>query len=180
MGQKLMATFNDYKLLNYYYCNHTCTVKKTDCEYDGYQDPHDCSKCRCPSGFVGNKCENLAPSYGYCGPWTYDAKSFPQTMGIWGLSNCYFRIISQNFNKIKLIIKELFIHGYDHYSYDKCIEGKGLDIKYRESKGPMGICFCVSPSYVPIIIDSESHVVVIHYVGTYGMHQVEIEYQELL
>uniref|UniRef100_A0A0N4ZEC6 Metalloendopeptidase n=1 Tax=Parastrongyloides trichosuri TaxID=131310 RepID=A0A0N4ZEC6_PARTI len=95
MGQRVMVTFNDYKLLNYYYCNNTCTSRKTNCQNDGYQDPNNCDKCKCPSGYVGNECQNIAPSENECGSWTYDAQPYKQNLRVCGRINCYIRIISQ-------------------------------------------------------------------------------------
>ena len=32
------------------------------CQRDGYQDPKNCHRCRCPDGFGGPYCETVAPS----------------------------------------------------------------------------------------------------------------------
>ena len=32
------------------------------CQRDGYQDPNDCTKCRCPEGFGGTYCEAQSDS----------------------------------------------------------------------------------------------------------------------
>ena len=31
------------------------------CQRGGYQDPKDCSKCKCPDGFGGTYCDQYAP-----------------------------------------------------------------------------------------------------------------------
>ena len=31
------------------------------CQHGGYQDPKDCTRCRCPDGWSGSYCETLAP-----------------------------------------------------------------------------------------------------------------------
>ena len=31
------------------------------CERDGYQDPNHCNRCRCPDGFSGTYCHDVAP-----------------------------------------------------------------------------------------------------------------------
>ena len=32
------------------------------CNHHGYQDPLDCTRCRCPDGWTGRYCDDLAPS----------------------------------------------------------------------------------------------------------------------
>ena len=40
----------------------TCSYKlPRSCERGGYQDPTDCFKCKCPDGFGGMYCEQVAP-----------------------------------------------------------------------------------------------------------------------
>uniref|UniRef100_A0A0N5A6X3 Metalloendopeptidase n=1 Tax=Parastrongyloides trichosuri TaxID=131310 RepID=A0A0N5A6X3_PARTI len=58
IGQRKSATFNDYKYLNFLYCNETC--KKFPylyCDSPGYQNPNNCFSCICPSGKEGTNCE---------------------------------------------------------------------------------------------------------------------------
>uniref|UniRef100_A0A0N4ZJI4 Metalloendopeptidase n=1 Tax=Parastrongyloides trichosuri TaxID=131310 RepID=A0A0N4ZJI4_PARTI len=179
MGQRVMATFNDYKLLNYYYCNDTCTPRKLDCEYDGYQDPNNCTICKCPSGFVGSECQNIAPSSADCGEYGYTANFGVQTIFKSGEKDCYFKIVGTSGKKIKITIREMFIFGHDVTSNRACVEGKGLDIKYRKSKAPMGLCFCQNVQTLPIVIESEDNVVYLHYRGTYHDHKITIEYQQI-
>uniref|UniRef100_A0A0N4ZLH2 Metalloendopeptidase n=1 Tax=Parastrongyloides trichosuri TaxID=131310 RepID=A0A0N4ZLH2_PARTI len=179
MGQRVMATFNDYKLLNYYYCNDTCTPRKSDCEYDGYQDPNNCTICKCPSGFVGSECQYITPSSSDCGSWGYTAGSTTQTISISGEKDCYFKIVASNDKKIKMTLRKIFVFGFDTTSVRSCVEGLGLDIKYRKSKAPMGVCFCQQPENLPIVIESEDNVVYLHYRGTYDSHRITIEYQQI-
>ncbi|KAK2191475.1 hypothetical protein NP493_53g21035 [Ridgeia piscesae] len=48
------------------------------CERDGYQDPNHCYRCRCPDGFGGTYCHEVAPSVNAdCGG-TVQATSSPQ------------------------------------------------------------------------------------------------------
>lgn len=32
------------------------------CQHGGYQDPNSCDRCKCPDGFSGPYCQNVAPS----------------------------------------------------------------------------------------------------------------------
>ena len=41
----------------------TCTDHlDKSCQNEGYQDPTDCSRCRCPDGLGGRYCTRVAPS----------------------------------------------------------------------------------------------------------------------
>uniref|UniRef100_A0A0N4Z8U0 Metalloendopeptidase n=1 Tax=Parastrongyloides trichosuri TaxID=131310 RepID=A0A0N4Z8U0_PARTI len=57
MGQKSQLSFTDTQLINKHYCR-KCPGKN-NCKHGGYLSYKDCNKCICPSGFTGNKCENI-------------------------------------------------------------------------------------------------------------------------
>uniref|UniRef100_A0A0N5A6X1 Metalloendopeptidase n=1 Tax=Parastrongyloides trichosuri TaxID=131310 RepID=A0A0N5A6X1_PARTI len=64
MGQTKYVTFYDYKYLNLLYCNNSCDHRpKIQCFNSGYQDPKDCTKCVCPSGFIGWNCSENPISF---------------------------------------------------------------------------------------------------------------------
>uniref|UniRef100_A0A0N4Z891 Metalloendopeptidase n=1 Tax=Parastrongyloides trichosuri TaxID=131310 RepID=A0A0N4Z891_PARTI len=68
MGQTEYVTFYDYKYLNLLYCNDSCKHRpKIQCFNSGYQDPKDCTKCVCPSGFIGWNCSENPISFDKCG-----------------------------------------------------------------------------------------------------------------
>ncbi|ELT97502.1 hypothetical protein CAPTEDRAFT_221461 [Capitella teleta] len=64
MGQRTGLSYLDIKLANLAYCSGSCSGSlEKSCEVGGYQDPNDCTRCRCPDGFAGAYCEDLATSF---------------------------------------------------------------------------------------------------------------------
>ncbi|ELT92490.1 hypothetical protein CAPTEDRAFT_91110, partial [Capitella teleta] len=65
LGQRTGLSFLDAKIINEAYCDGACSDDLPyACKHGGYQDPNDCSRCKCPDGFTGYLCESLAPSNG--------------------------------------------------------------------------------------------------------------------
>ena len=67
-GQRLVVTFLDAKRINLHY---NCLAQSCSgrglaraCANGGYQDPNDCAKCTCPTGFGGDFCQEPTPSAG--------------------------------------------------------------------------------------------------------------------
>uniref|UniRef100_A0A0N5A0T0 Metalloendopeptidase n=1 Tax=Parastrongyloides trichosuri TaxID=131310 RepID=A0A0N5A0T0_PARTI len=182
MGQKIKVSFNDYKLINKYYCDKNCTGKKLNCRNSGYQDPNNCTRCVCPNGFSGTKCENLTSSDSGCPRSHYDIKNVSLNSGLTGgefiffngTRSCYVNITNQSGNQIKLTMKYLKLYNRD--TKKRCIEGQGFQIKYGKDKGSMGLCFCKSYSGHQFDLISETDKVYIHYNGTSGTDGVVIDY----
>ncbi|XP_062566916.1 zinc metalloproteinase dpy-31-like [Saccostrea cucullata] len=61
LGQRQEFSFYDAKLANLAYCQDVCdpSLLAKPCLHDGYQDPKNCSKCRCADGLGGDYCENV-------------------------------------------------------------------------------------------------------------------------
>uniref|UniRef100_A0A915APT0 Peptidase M12A domain-containing protein n=1 Tax=Parascaris univalens TaxID=6257 RepID=A0A915APT0_PARUN len=55
IGQRNGPSFSDAKKVNFAYCNGTCSYR-LQCQYGGYTDPKDCSRCRCTEGLGGTLC----------------------------------------------------------------------------------------------------------------------------
>ncbi|KAH9510299.1 Zinc metalloproteinase nas-30 [Bulinus truncatus] len=64
LGQREAMSFFDVKLANMAYCKDSCPSAAFSCLHDGYPDPKDCSRCRCPDGLSGSVCQYAAPSVG--------------------------------------------------------------------------------------------------------------------
>ncbi|RUS71254.1 hypothetical protein EGW08_020989 [Elysia chlorotica] len=67
MGQRERMSFYDIKAANMAYCKDVCSTVTFSCLHDGYPDPKDCSRCRCPDGLHGSRCQAAAPSVESCG-----------------------------------------------------------------------------------------------------------------
>ena len=66
-GNREALSFTDIKQMNMLYCSRVCgSGNSQGCENGGYADPRDCSRCRCPEGFGGRRCESVQASRG-CG-----------------------------------------------------------------------------------------------------------------
>lgn len=66
IGQSVQLSFQDTKLLNLMYCADACSNQPLNglCQNGGYQDPNNCSKCRCPDGYSGTYCTELEAAQG--------------------------------------------------------------------------------------------------------------------
>nr|XP_022292802.1 zinc metalloproteinase nas-36-like [Crassostrea virginica] len=64
MGQTNALSFYDLLPINYFYCHNKCAGAWTasKCKYGGYNDPNNCSKCKCPDAFGGENCTGIRAS----------------------------------------------------------------------------------------------------------------------
>ncbi|KIH68630.1 astacin [Ancylostoma duodenale] len=58
IGQRDGISFKDAKMINLRYCTKLCR-RKLPCANEGYTDPNNCNKCRCPKGYGGVYCTQL-------------------------------------------------------------------------------------------------------------------------
>uniref|UniRef100_A0A0N4ZM59 Metalloendopeptidase n=1 Tax=Parastrongyloides trichosuri TaxID=131310 RepID=A0A0N4ZM59_PARTI len=172
MGQKQTYSFNDYKLLNFYYCRELMNPKIV-CENGGYSDPNRKNFCKCPHGYRGKRCEELKGSDLSCNDieLTADSKKI-KTLKIDGIKNCVYRITAQNGYKIQL---ELITVNTKKNSV--CMKNRGLEVKYREDKGVVGLCLC--GFYENIKLKSEIRDVLVLYTGLKEDNKVVIKYKAL-
>uniref|UniRef100_A0A0N4ZGQ0 Metalloendopeptidase n=1 Tax=Parastrongyloides trichosuri TaxID=131310 RepID=A0A0N4ZGQ0_PARTI len=175
MGQKLNVAFNDYKLLNRYFCNDTCHYIRPElhCRRRGYRHPLICLKCLCPFPFTGVNCENLYSSSSNC-PYHHLMASVNYTESITFRESrkCYTIIEAKNPGKhVKLTLTSQTL---DNFS--PCTRTDGMiEVKYREDKSVMGLCLC---GYItsPVTITSEDTHVVIAYLGSSRYHSAKFLY----
>uniref|UniRef100_A0A1I7SG82 Metalloendopeptidase n=1 Tax=Bursaphelenchus xylophilus TaxID=6326 RepID=A0A1I7SG82_BURXY len=135
MGQRQELTFNDVKKINLAYCPFRCLLK-LDCQYSGYTDPKDCSKCRCPSGLSGQTCSKALRTASKCGRLYHTATSEIKTLSFEGKGECNFLIKAKDGAKIRLHWEKLFI-----FESQPC-QNSYVEIKYHKDLGTTGARFC--------------------------------------
>ncbi|CEF70052.2 Astacin-like metalloendopeptidase [Strongyloides ratti] len=171
IGQRTQLSFNDIKLLNFYYCNSICK-NNLKCLHNGYPDSNNCNICKCPRFFDGKNCYKLKKSDFSCKKQEMEAKYYIKTLKVYGKKNCYFKIYTENGFKIKINIKKILLNHLDICEPDKSIE-----INYLIDKSVSGAMFCGLTKN--IIIKSEGIDVVIHYIGSKSEDLMELEYQKI-
>uniref|UniRef100_A0A0N4Z4F7 Metalloendopeptidase n=1 Tax=Parastrongyloides trichosuri TaxID=131310 RepID=A0A0N4Z4F7_PARTI len=172
MGQDYKLSFNDAKLINKAICKNVCKTKINKCRNGGYQDPNQCSKCKCPNGFSGMYCHKIGKSDRKCGKQLLKATSSKGTLSKIGKMSCNYLIESKEKKKIELIIKSV-----NTTTYRPCFENMGLEIKYDLDKGTTGLCLC--GTYSNIKLQSKSSNVLIQYNGEDKKNYFKIYYKQI-
>uniref|UniRef100_A0AC35U7Q5 Zinc metalloproteinase n=1 Tax=Rhabditophanes sp. KR3021 TaxID=114890 RepID=A0AC35U7Q5_9BILA len=172
MGQYNALVFSDIKILNYHYCNDTCSIKIMGCQNGGYQNPKACDSCRCPSGFGGLLCDKVNRTSSNCGKLDLKATKNVQTLSKSGNSNCYWRITADPGMKIKVTIQSAKLTFWF-----PCWTGYGLEVKFRKDLAVSGAMFCGTTKNKSMT--SESNVVVIHYPGGSTIFHFKLTYQQV-
>uniref|UniRef100_A0A0K0FRL3 Metalloendopeptidase n=1 Tax=Strongyloides venezuelensis TaxID=75913 RepID=A0A0K0FRL3_STRVS len=183
IGQQNNHTFNDIKLINFLYCNETCNnaTKKPECKNHGYQDPRNCSRCKCPHGFAGDTCEKLKPQSNItlCGDQFINATTNEQVLTKKGIMNCTYKIKSYSSKKIKIIVKNITANPPpDPKEHLYCFQEMALEIKHRRDKSITGLNIC-GDATIPIIVTSEGSSAIILWYGKQENHSFNLTYQEI-
>uniref|UniRef100_A0A0K0FRV3 Metalloendopeptidase n=1 Tax=Strongyloides venezuelensis TaxID=75913 RepID=A0A0K0FRV3_STRVS len=183
IGQHNNYTFNDIKLVNYFYCNQTCnsTTPRLECKNYGYQDPRNCSRCKCPHGFAGDTCENLKPQSNttLCGDQTINATSNEKVLTRTGIMECTYQINTNSTKKLKITVQNMTANpapNPEEHLY--CFQKMALEIKHREDKSITGLNIC-GDAKVPINVTSEGNSTIILWYGKHENHSFNLTYQEI-
>uniref|UniRef100_A0A0N5BU64 Metalloendopeptidase n=1 Tax=Strongyloides papillosus TaxID=174720 RepID=A0A0N5BU64_STREA len=165
MGQRSYMSFNDYKKINFAYCNkcnNTTTTKKIkeknkekvngkenkkgnknetentiQCLNGGYFHYDNCTKCICSFGYTGDLCNRIVESSKECNTTKFNATSKMFYHWIAGPYKCYFYLTAQKRKKIQIVIY------YSSAPYkDVCTEDISHQIKYLKDKGSTGLLLC--------------------------------------
>uniref|UniRef100_A0A0N4ZEP2 Metalloendopeptidase n=1 Tax=Parastrongyloides trichosuri TaxID=131310 RepID=A0A0N4ZEP2_PARTI len=163
IGQRKSVSFNEYKLINFMYCNKTCskTKKKPECWFGGYQNPNDCEKCLCPYPLAGYKCQGFLPMSYYCSRITsFTARRQVDFFGFKAHTNCYALVQTPKPDqRIHIRVRRTWLSNQEICTRDYSM----LEIKYKADKSLMGVCFC--GAVYDHEFDSESDVVYFIYHG---------------
>lgn len=102
LGQRAGISFKDAKMINLRYCAGICS-NKLPCANDGYTDPNDCQRCRCPPGYGGLYCNEIEQSS--CGKelWATPRMQTLNSGPVYANSNCVWQIRSAG-RRIQLTI----------------------------------------------------------------------------
>uniref|UniRef100_A0A1I7XYQ2 Zinc metalloproteinase n=1 Tax=Steinernema glaseri TaxID=37863 RepID=A0A1I7XYQ2_9BILA len=161
IGQREALTFYDVKIINSVYCNDVCP-KQLPCMHNGYTDPLDCSKCRCPSGLAGTLCDTVQKTSKKCGEVELQATTDYQTVSFKGIGHCNY-LIKGNGRKIEVIVEKYppFIKS------DQVCQQTYLEVKYKEDLGLTGARFCGRNRVQRVSFEESSDTVLLLYKGTY-------------
>uniref|UniRef100_A0A0N5A6R1 Metalloendopeptidase n=1 Tax=Parastrongyloides trichosuri TaxID=131310 RepID=A0A0N5A6R1_PARTI len=158
LGQDVMLTFNDFKLINYYYCITNSL----------------CLQCICPKEFEGDKCEKIKSRSSHNCP-TQERIAVANKeyfISDIGTKRCMFYIKSKNEGRVHIRLTTVRTRPRE-----LCIPNVGLEVKYLKDKGVTGLCLC--GYYKNIKIISEGNDIVITYTGIDERNYFEMYYQEI-
>uniref|UniRef100_A0A0K0DV26 Metalloendopeptidase n=1 Tax=Strongyloides stercoralis TaxID=6248 RepID=A0A0K0DV26_STRER len=164
-------SFNDYKLLNIYYCDKKCP-EKLNCLNYGYTDPNDCTKCRCPTFYGGTYCEKKRVSDEGCPHSEIRLNQREASFTITGIKTCFFYISTEERKRIKISLGPSTRLYVNPLSNTWCPVGKGLEIRHVADKGSTGALFCGKHKGFATL--SEANYTNLKYVGTSEEDRLEL------
>uniref|UniRef100_A0A0N4Z1K2 Astacin domain-containing protein n=1 Tax=Parastrongyloides trichosuri TaxID=131310 RepID=A0A0N4Z1K2_PARTI len=153
MGHDSDLSFNDQKLINLALslCNpQKCSVNLTqECQNYGYQNPNNCNKCICPTGFEGQFCEKMISSDNECnGTSNISVTEEASEIKLNGRMNCYYNITTSKNHRIEFNIKH--VKTGDQLI---CYSGVGFELKHRKDVGATGLCLCKEKKNITVRTD---------------------------
>uniref|UniRef100_A0A0N5A618 Metalloendopeptidase n=1 Tax=Parastrongyloides trichosuri TaxID=131310 RepID=A0A0N5A618_PARTI len=176
VGQKEILSFNEFKVLNLYYCSQRCSKQnRTTCLNSGYPDPKFCNHCKCPYPFIGNQCERLENSSSRCPIKNIiSTNSSEQTLSLNNSYYCYITIKAPEGKRNQIKVIEL---KFPDYSI--CARGtNNVEIIYKADRGVMGICICGSITQ-NFTIESENYLAFIIYYSSDASNSFKFSVQAI-
>ncbi|GMT35897.1 hypothetical protein PFISCL1PPCAC_27194, partial [Pristionchus fissidentatus] len=165
IGQRADISFVDVKHANRLYCSHICK-RSLNCENGGYEDPLDCSRCKCPPGIGGTRCERIATSNPGCGGEIL-VTGLWQTLSNNKIGECYWKLYTPS-GKIHFEVLE------SNYKCDSSCADNYLEIKHTVKLEQTGFRQCCNAVPGPII--SEGNEVIISSVAVEKPSNFTIRY----
>uniref|UniRef100_A0A0N5A3B4 Astacin domain-containing protein n=1 Tax=Parastrongyloides trichosuri TaxID=131310 RepID=A0A0N5A3B4_PARTI len=174
MGQEYGLSFNDYKVLNNFYCSSNCINKPNICLNGGYLNPNNCRECLCSNGYGGIFCHIGASKDAKClGDFILVSPNFVKNINLKGKMTCSYAISSSFKTKIKIKVISVFTEVYS-----PCYEKMGLEVKYFADQGATGLCLCGKFDNITLI--SETNIIMIEYNGMEDNNYVNIELKQII
>uniref|UniRef100_A0A0N5A0B1 Metalloendopeptidase n=1 Tax=Parastrongyloides trichosuri TaxID=131310 RepID=A0A0N5A0B1_PARTI len=170
------ASFNDYKLLNKYYCQNSCKQNlEKKCKNSGYQDPTNCKICVCPRGLTAPDCSVINYNFNVkCGHLKIYPSNHLKHFVKSDVSYCLYHL-SVPFGK-HIFIRFPGFKGI--FRKKECSLKNSIEVKYK-GLGEPGICLCYNENFGDPEIVSEGNVMLVIYNFAYYETYVHFEYMML-
>uniref|UniRef100_A0A0K0FX47 Metalloendopeptidase n=1 Tax=Strongyloides venezuelensis TaxID=75913 RepID=A0A0K0FX47_STRVS len=168
-GQNERLSFADAKIVNLHYCTQKC-INKISCYNGGYQNPKDCTKCKCPQGFHGKYCDEFPPQVSGCPSPCYNVKSEQQSIQFAGPVNCTVHLRTQVGRKIRMNINKSRFYEYNKDYF--CYSFNTFEVKYFADKTVTGARFCGSDYNIPVASENHHIVLIFSSISRYSDAQV--------
>uniref|UniRef100_A0A914DA41 CUB domain-containing protein n=1 Tax=Acrobeloides nanus TaxID=290746 RepID=A0A914DA41_9BILA len=124
--------------------NQDICKNQISCQYGGYPNPHDCTKCKCPAGLAGVLCESLPISTFGCGGELF-ATAVWQTLTNTIEGECFWRINAPTNQRIHFEVLEA------NFECDSSCAENYLEIKHTDNFQRTGFRQCCNAAPGPII-----------------------------
>ncbi|CAJ0947005.1 unnamed protein product, partial [Mesorhabditis belari] len=134
IGQRADISFIDVKHANHLYCNDICKMR-LHCLNGGYENPLDCSRCKCPPGLGGIRCERIATSTPGCGG-DLIATATWSVLNSARVGKCYWRLLAPYGQRVRFEITDA-----DYKCDSSCAENY-LEIKHQRDMQQTGFRQC--------------------------------------
>uniref|UniRef100_A0A7I4XXG6 Zinc metalloproteinase n=1 Tax=Haemonchus contortus TaxID=6289 RepID=A0A7I4XXG6_HAECO len=189
MGQMEGPSFLDILVLNLHYnCQARCP-RTLPCQNGGFIDSRTCNRCKCPTGFGGQLCNEIPPSFSKgCGGEliAYEAvRRFDiniKQIGQKRTKQCIYHLKAPQGKR--LLVNIVQVHG-------RCVEGcweDGVEFKMSNDVRPVGYRFCCQQAYqrrilsrtniVPFIVTSRNTGISLTFEYTYVDAGAKFDYVE--
>lgn len=160
IGQRTGPSFIDYKIINLAYCSDVC-LTRIGCTHQGYEDPNNCNRCKCPGGLSGTRCETVAPSSPGCG-----GVIRASAQGVYIMSpgfpgnyptgqECNWFILAPPGGKIFLSFDQSF-----SFPCDEVCAFSFVEVKRFQDFQRTGYRFCCNKAPEPIVSESNEMIVI--------------------
>ncbi|OZC07989.1 thrombospondin type 1 domain protein [Onchocerca flexuosa] len=154
IGQRQAISFKDAKMINLRYCNDKCR-NRINCYNGGYNDPNNCGRCKCPTGFGGIDCLSVQKSRTTnCGGDLIadDSDQIITSTGLYGHVHCVWRITSKA--QVAVFVSELRLPC----EYETCTNY--LELKSKANMIETGSRHCCGPSQTWITSENNTLIVI--------------------
>ncbi|KAK0424471.1 hypothetical protein QR680_008680 [Steinernema hermaphroditum] len=149
IGQRRGPSFIDVKQVNRMYCHDKCPGSSLKCANDGYPDPNNCDRCKCPNGYGGTTCNEVEMST--CGG---ELTAIPiwQHLTHKGQDRCVWRIKADK-ARIRFILDSA------NYKCDATCRSY-VEIKHNSDFQQIGFRSCCNEKEVEVLSEQDELIVI--------------------